>query len=46
MPTNKKLNAIKSKMRTFVQELTKTEFIKNVSVRKKRFAKEQICAQM
>ena len=48
MPTNsgEKLNAIESKMRTFVQELTKTEFIKNVSIRKKRFAKEQICAQI
>ena len=48
MPTNsgEKLNAIESKMRTFVQELTKTKFIKNVSIREKRFAREQVCAQI
>ena len=48
VPTNsgEKLNAIESKMRTFVQELKETEFIKNVSIREKRFAREQVCAQI
>lgn len=48
VPTNsgEKLNAIKSNMREFVKKLAKTEFMTNVSIPKRRFAKEQVCAQI
>ena len=48
VPTNsgEKLNAIKSNMREFVKTLAVTNFITKVSIPKKRFAKEQVCAQI
>lgn len=48
VPTNsgEKLNAIKSNMREFVKKLAEIEFMKNVSMPKRRFAKEQVCAQI
>lgn len=48
VPTNsgEKLNAIKSNMREFVKKLAKTEFMTNVSIPIRRFAKEQVCAQI
>lgn len=44
--SGEKLNAIKSKMREFVNNMVNTQFIKNIGVTRRRFAKEQICAQI
>lgn len=41
-----KLNAIKSNMGDFVRKMVQHPFIKNVSIPKRRFAKEQVCAQI
>lgn len=48
VPTNsgEKLNAINSKMREFVKSLSETRFMQTVSIPKRRFAKEQVCAQI
>lgn len=44
--SGEKLNAIKSNMGDFVKILVKQPFITNVSIPKRRFAKEQVCAQI
>jgi uncharacterized protein with ParB-like and HNH nuclease domain len=41
-----KLNAIKSKMGEFVKRMKDYPFIKNTSIPSRRFAKEQVCAQI
>lgn len=41
-----KLNAIKSKMGDFVKSMRDHPFIKNTSITPRRFAKEQVCAQI
>ncbi len=48
IPANsgEKLNAILSNMGEFVKELAKYPFIKNISIPKRRFAKQQVCAQI
>lgn len=40
------LNAIKSNMREFVDELAEHPFIKNIGITNWRFAKNQVCAQI
>lgn len=44
--SGEKLNAIASSMRDFVEKMTQTEFIKEIDVPTRRFAKQQICAQI
>lgn len=44
--SGEKLNAIASKMRDFVEQMTKSRFIQTINVPSRRFAKEQICAQI
>jgi hypothetical protein len=48
IPVNsgEKLNAIKSNMGDFIKQLSKTRFIKYLSIPERRFAKEQVCAQI
>lgn len=48
VPTNsgEKLNAIRSNIRDFVSQLSKTDFVKNLSIPSRRFSKEQVCAQI
>ena len=48
IPVNsgEKLNAIKSNMGDFVKRMASHPFIKKVSVPSRRFAKEQVCAQI
>jgi hypothetical protein len=41
-----KLNAIKSKMGEFVKKMKDHPFINNTSIPSRRFAKEQVCAQI
>lgn len=47
-PTNsgEKLNAINSNMKEFVKKLARSEFMTRVSIPNRRFAKEQVCAQI
>ena len=44
--SGEKLNAIKSNMGDFVRQMAKHPFMINVSIPKRRFAKEQVCAQI
>src|SRR3989344_9171425 len=48
VPANagEKLNAIKSNIGQFVNQISKHLFIKNISIPTRRFAKEQVCAQI
>lgn len=41
-----KLNAIKSNLGDFVKKMAETPFMRNVSIPQRRFAKEQVCAQI
>lgn len=41
-----KLNAVKSNLGDFVRKMTEHPFIRNVSIPTRRFAKEQVCAQI
>jgi len=41
-----KLNAIKSNLGDFVKKMAQSNFIKNLSIPSRRFAKEQVCAQI
>ena len=44
--SGERLNAINSKMRDFVEKMAKMPFIQNVGIPERRFAKEQVCAQI
>jgi len=44
--SGEKLNAIMSSLGDFVKEMARTPFMVNVSIPKRRFAKEQVCAQI
>lgn len=44
--SGEKLNAIKSNLGEFVKTMTKKPFIVNISIPSRRFAKEQVCAQI
>jgi hypothetical protein len=48
IPTNcgEKLNAIRSNLREFVEEIKDLEFIKFLSIPSRRFSKQQVCAQI
>ena len=44
--SGEKLNAIKSNLGEFVKSMTRHPFIRRVSIPSRRFAKEQVCAQI
>lgn len=44
--SGEKLNAISSNLGEFVKKMTKHSFMKNISIPSRRFAKEQVCAQI
>jgi len=44
--SGEKLNAIHSNMNNFVKKMAKSRFIRNISIPMRRFAKEQVCAQI